>query len=319
MRWDLPSALTLSNNLLLPRRMNTTVRVMNTSADALNNLQVSANYPQELFGTESTPSFALPSGASSFAALEVNSRVVYFEKIIPVKLKLNRDCETIDQLTRFVFVPATPVSSVGLTVTIDSVALDKHPQVSLIMRAEVTETGQRVLDLSAENIILFENDRIVEEFQVKKYEPQNGGKADVCFVLDISSSMGDEIDQVQRYIGEFVDSLKHRGYDYQIALVCFSTHVDKNYSIDFIKSIAMFRLMLSRIRLWGGVEDSPGAMLYALENYHWRPDSKRTIIWVTDEPYPENIQKREPLINSLLAQGVTVHGIGPLELQTDWF
>ncbi|MDZ7370790.1 MAG: hypothetical protein ONB12_06455, partial [candidate division KSB1 bacterium] len=42
-------------------------------------------------------------------------------------------------------------------------------------------------------------------------------------------------------------------------------------------------------------------------------------IWVTDEPYPENIQKREPLINSLLAQGVTVHGIGPLELQTDWF
>jgi hypothetical protein len=141
--------------------------------------------------------------------------------------------------------------------------------------------------------------------------------ADVCFVLDCSGSMGDEIDQVRKNLGEFADSLASRGFDFRVAVVTFSTTVDKVW--DFTQDINLMKRNLASVQLWGGVEDSPGAMQLAADRLSWRTASKRTIIWVTDEPYPENIQKRDPLINTLLAKGITVHGVGPLTLQTEWF
>ena len=51
----------------------------------------------------------------------------------------------------------------------------------------------------------------------------------------------------------------------------------------------------------------------------FRPGSQRTIIWVTDEPYPEDNYSKQQIVNRMLAMGITVHGVGLLSLQTEWF
>lgn len=317
-RWDMPSALTLENNLLFPRKLMTTAPVMNTGS-YLDNLQLAVTFPKELSGTESSAPFSTQAGSSAFLPVQVNSKEIYEDKIVPVTLTVHRGTEIIDQLLRYVYIPATPVSDVGLTVTIDSVMIDKHPQVSLVMHGEVTETGAKLLNLLPENVFLYENDRRISEFEMKKFSGGGASLADVCFVLDISGSMGDNINQVRNNIGEFADVLAQNGFDFRVAVVPFCDYVDDRWMMNFTTDIEAVKRNLANIILWGGTEDSPGAMQYAADNLSWREGSKRTIIWVTDEPYPENILKRQPLINTLLAKGITIHGVGPLELQTDWF
>jgi len=70
--------------------------------------------------------------------------------------------------------------------------------------------------------------------------------------------------------------------------------------------------------LWGGIENSPAA-LYRASELSWRPDSRRTIIWITDEAYPEDLYTKKEVVDRMLMMGISVNGIGLTELQTDWF
>jgi hypothetical protein len=128
--------------------------------------------------------------------------------------------------------------------------------------------------------------------------------------------MGNEINAVRENIVEFADSLVARGFDFRIGVVTFSTTVDDVW--DLTNNVQQIQANLAGIQLWGGVEDSPAA-LYRATELSLRPGSKRTIIWITDEPYPEDRYTKEQIVDRMLSQDVTVHGVGLLELQTDWF
>ena len=78
------------------------------------------------------------------------------------------------------------------------------------------------------------------------------------------------------------------------------------------------RRNLASIRLWGGIEDSPAA-LYRATELSLRPGSRRNIIWITDEPYPETSYTKVEIVNRMLAMDITVHGVGLKRLQTEWF
>ncbi|RQW02502.1 VWA domain-containing protein, partial [candidate division KSB1 bacterium] len=171
------------------------------------------------------------------------------------------------------------------------------------------------LALERNNVLLYENEERIRDFTMSKF---GGGSSlvDVCFVLDCSGSMGDNIAAVRDNLGEFADSLSERGFDFRVAVVTFSTTVDDVW--DFTNDIELMKSRLAGVDLWGGIEDSPSA-LYRASELSWRPGSRRTIIWITDEEYPEQNYTQEQIVNRMLALDIKVHGVGEAYLQTDWF
>ncbi len=316
LRWDMPTALSLEQNILFPKTLRTSVRTMNNSASHTNNVQIRVTYPNEFDGTEKTNAFSVRSGHSAFEQIVVHSKERYEDLVVPIELFCQSGGQIVDRLRRNIFIPATPVSDEGLIVTIDSILTASYPEVSLVFSAENEESGQRLLNLQNENVFLYENENRVPDFSMQKYGGGGSQLADVCFVLDCSGSMGDNIRAVRNNLGEFADSLRERGYDFRVAVVTFSTTVDDVW--DFTNDVELTKQRLAGVDLWGGVEDSPAA-LYKASELSWRPGSKRNIIWVTDEPYPEHTYTKEQIVNRMLSMDIKVHGVGLLELQTDWF
>ena len=315
LRWDMPHALALQNNTLFPRSISTKIRVMNTLSSH-GNVKIRAVYPPELSGQEETHPFDVPSKQSLYPLLQVESKAIYEERIVPVRLRCLKSDRLVDELVRTIRIPATPISYEGLDISIDSTSQLNYPEIDVIFEVKKEETGMPILDLKKDNIFLFENDQRFREFNLKKFSQSGGGLADVCFVMDCSGSMGDEISAVRNNIGEFADSLKSRGYDFRIGVVTFSTTVDDVW--DFTDDIPLIKDRLAGVDLWGGTEDSPSA-LYKASELSWRPGSQRTIVWITDEPYPEHNYTQEQIVNRMLSLGIKVYGVGLNSLQTDWF
>ncbi len=316
LRWDMPTALSIEDNLLFPRRLNTIVRVMNTSGNVINTVSIDAQFPPELQGEWMPADFSIDSASSFYQPMTVITKEIYEDIVVPVQIECEQNGRLLDQLTRNIFIPATPVSDEGLIVKVDSLWLTNDSQVNLVFNVEKEETGQKILNLQKENVLLYDNDARVRDFSLDKYGEGGAGLADVCFVLDCSASMGDNINAVRDNLGEFADSLRARGFDFRIAVVTFSTTVDDVW--DFTDDVELMKDRLASIVLWGGIEDSPAA-LYRASELSWRPGSKRNIIWITDEPYPEESYTKQQIVDRMLALDIRVHGVGLLELQTDWF
>lgn len=316
LRWDMPQSLTLQNNKLFPRTISTKIRVMNTTKSSHGNVKIRAVYPSKLSGQGETPQFNVPSKQSLYPLLQVESKEIYEERIVPVRLRCIKGDRLMDELVRTILIPATPISYEGLEISIDSTSQFNYPEIDVIFEVKKEETDMPVLDLKKENIFLFENDQRIREFNLKKFSQSGGGLADVCFVMDCSGSMGDEISDVRRNIGEFADSLKSRGYDFRIGVVTFSTTVDDVW--DFTDDIPLIKDRLAGVDLWGGIEDSPSA-LYKASELSWRPGSQRTIVWITDEPYPEHNYTQKQIVDRMLSLGIKVYGVGLTSLQTKWF
>lgn len=315
LRWNLPTALTLSNNVLFPKDLTGTLQCINTSHNNYDNARLLFDSPYEVYADAEFVDLTIPA-AGLYTPFELHSREIYEEKIVKFCIICTHNGAVLDSLSRYIYIPATPVSDTGLLVSIDSLITSSYPNVNMIFSGEVEETGQKLLNLRKENIFLYENNSRIMSYDLEKFQGGGTALADIVFVLDVSGSMGDEINQVRNYLGEFADSLVARDFDYQIGVVTFSTTID--LVIDMTKDINFIKTKLSQIQLWGGVEDSPAA-LYRATQLSLRPGSKRNIIWVTDEEYPETSYSKTQIVNRMLEMDFTVHGVGPLYLQTTWF
>ena len=317
MRWDAPSYLTTQTNKLFPRDFETRVHIGGTCESPASNLRLRLEVPYELTGTVSSTAFSVAADEIVSRPVTLHSTEIYEDRIAELVLScLDGDGNEIDRLVRRVFIPATPVSDSGLVVSVDSLDMSDLPNVSLYFTVEEEASGRRILDLRKDNIFLYEQDQRIRDFTLEKAKSGGALLADGVFVLDVSVSMTEEINAVRDNLGEFADSLAARGYDYRIGVVTFSTTIDHVW--DFTDDIEQIRRNLAGITLWGGVEDSPLA-LYRATELSFRPGSKRTIIWITDEPYPEHSYTKEQIVDRMLAMGITVHGVGLTSLQTDWF
>ncbi len=315
-RWDLPNYISLDSGIIFPVEMKTSFEVSNTTQNSIPDAKLTLNLPGAIKSDIQEFSMDLESGSSSSKQIDLRTRIIYEERIVDLIAEISENNIILDSFIRKMYIPATPVSDTGLVVLNDSVSIANFPEMELIFSVEQAATGQRILDLSEDNIFLFENSARVQDFSLGKFSGGVSNLADVVFVLDVSGSMGDEKDQVVAYLQEFADSLVSRGYDYQIGLVTFSTDIDR--TIDLTKDIEYIRQVLNSISLWGGVEDSPLA-LYRASELSFRPGSRRNIIWITDENYPEHSYTVEQIVNRMLLMDITVHGVGLLSLQTDWF
>lgn len=127
--------------------------------------------------------------------------------------------------------------------------------------------------------------------------------ADIVFIIDSTSSMGEEIEDVIRTINEFVNILKEKEINYRLGLIEFRDYpivmcgmpedfpsmvYDFNNK-DFTKDINEFSNKLNQITLGDG-NDKPEAHLTAIknasENLVWgnQENLKKIIILLSDAP-----------------------------------
>lgn len=318
MRWDVPGFLAIENNLLFPRSFDTYFDITNLTASNKSNLSLKLEYAIEVFGATSSFSISVPANQTVYQKINLQSKEMYEDNVAELSVRLEGDGQLLDAMKKHVFVPAIPVSDTGLVCKIDTVMTSKYPDIGLIFEADVAATGQKLGGLQGENIFLYENGIRIKHFALGKDTTGGVSMADVVFVLDCSGSMGDDIEKVRNNINEFSDSLLARGVDFRLGVVTFSTTIDKVY--DFTSDVELFKSWLASIQLWGGVENSLGA-LYRATELSFRPMSKRTFVWITDEPYPIYPQidlSVQDVVNRLLFCDVTVHSISLTSLQTQW-
>ncbi|MEJ2055790.1 MAG: VWA domain-containing protein, partial [Calditrichaceae bacterium] len=308
--------LSIDNNRLFPRDYETSFEVYNLTDETIENLELIINTPTGFSLGDSESHVTIPSGYPAYPQVNLQSNLVYEDYIVGLTARLEVGGEVLDEISRNVYLPATALSDTGLTITNDSLSVINFPDVNLIFGIEINQTEQKVLNLRKENIFLFENGERIRDYSFDKFTIGGSNLADIVFVLDCSGSMQDNIDAVRDNLNEFADTLTAKGYDYRIGVVTFSTTVDDVW--DFTTDIEQVKDNLSGINLWGGVEDSPAA-LYTATELSWRAGSRRNIIWITDEPYPEDSYTKEEIVDRMLFMGITVHGVGLNELQTDWF
>lgn len=317
MRWDMTRFLSLENNVPFPKSLGTFVEIYNADNSSLTG-ELNFTFPDQLFSNNSDYNFSVSGNDFHYQRVLMQAKELYEDAVVEVGVDLKKGSSVIDSFKRHVFMPAVPLSDTGLVCAIDSLITSRYPEISLLFEVQREKTGQRITNLSNENIFLYENDQRIREFSLSPDTTGGVTAADVVFVLDCSGSMGDDIAAVRSNIGEFADSLVARNIDLQLGVVTFSTTIDEVH--DFTSNVEEFKGWLAGIDLWGGRENSLGA-LYQATQLSFRENSKRTIVWITDEDYPVapeiNLTVQE-VVDQLLLYGITVHSIGLENLKTQW-
>ncbi len=208
-------------------------------------------------------------------------------------------------------------------VSIDSLDISTPPNVNIIFSSEIEETGQKLLNLRRENVLLFQNMSPISRFTFAKDTTGGASAADIIFVLDVTGSMGNIIDAVKNNIIEFADSLSQRSVDYRLAMVTFLDIIENVYP--FTSNVNDFKNLVAQQNAHGGgdaPENSLDALLRASQ-YDFRENAKKIIIWLTDVNYhiADNVtsQTIQQVVNALLQKELLVHAIGPESYKQQYY
>ncbi|HEX2865549.1 MAG TPA: VWA domain-containing protein [Ignavibacteriales bacterium] len=321
LRWDIPQFFALNNGLVFPEKLDTYLELNKTGNTSFTNGALQLSLPSEM--TSSKTEYSYGASVPGYQNLEVTPRIIYENKIAEVSVKLLDGTNVIDEIHRFVFIPATPVSDSGLIVKIDTLMSSRFPSMALTFEVTREDKGNKITTLAPENIFLYENSSRITDFTFGKDTSGGATSADIVFVLDVTGSMGNEIDAVKNNIIEFADNLSKEGIDYQLGLVTFLDEVENKYP--FTKDVQAFQQNIAAQYAHGG-GDGPENSLQALldaSRFNFRQNSKRIVVWITDAEYHENDSytslKRQTVIDSLLINGIVVNAIGEKIFKSDFY
>ncbi|HTX20013.1 MAG TPA: VWA domain-containing protein [Bacteroidota bacterium] len=322
-RWDVPSFLTLDNGVMFPSGFTATVDVFNQhSSSVTSTLKVLPNTLITNTGTDKTLVIGVQGHGYAPIPLEVSE--VYEPTVTDLILSTTETLQgSPDSLIIPVFIPPTPVSDTGLTVTIDSLAKRGASGISIFFEAMRNATKEKLVSLKSTNVFLYEDDLRIPSFVLGKDTSGGKNSEDIVFVLDVTGSMSNQIDGVKNNITEFADSLTSRGVDYRLALVTFLDAVENVYA--FTSSVATFKDEVSLQYAHGGGDLPENSLdaLYTASQLPYRSDAGRVIVWITDDRYHEKddvtTRDRQSVVNALLANDIVVNSIGTAMYQTDWY
>lgn len=321
LRWDMPQFVALEGGLLFPQKLETYLEIKKTGTKLINNGTLKVGMPAEF--TSSKTEYSYGSSVPVYQNLEISPRIIYEDKIAEFALALYDGTEMVDELHRFVYLPATPVSDSGLVVKVDTLISSRFPNMSLSFEVTRKDKGSRITTLSPENIFLYENSSRLTSFTFGKDTSGGASQADLVFVLDVTGSMGNEIISVKNNIIEFADSLSASGVDYQLGLVTFLDIIEGKFP--FTKDVQAFQQLIGAQYAHGG-GDMPENSLQALLDasaFNFRPDSKRIIVWITDAQFHEKDTytplTRQTVLDSLLIKGIVVNAIGTKDYKSSYY
>ena len=334
LRSQLPNALTETNGLVFPRQFQAFTEVYNNSGSTLNALAYTLRTDQ-LSEDWTGTSFALGSHSKQYHHIPVNLPEIFENRVYPLTLELNQNGQPEDILVRNCFIPASPYSDTGLVVSVDSILLADYPQVSARFSASIENTGQYLFNLETENVFLYEDQSRILDYSLIRDTTGNTDAADVVFVLDVTGSMGGEINGVKDNLSEFTDRLAEQGVDFRLAMVTFLDVVENIY--DFTSDVELFQTYIDDQYAHGGGDWRENSLdaLYTASQLQFRDAASRIFIWITDAGYhiesgPTDLSV-EQVVDALLANAITCHAVAgsdirveycePISLPTggDWF
>ncbi|OAA30663.1 hypothetical protein AT15_09540 [Kosmotoga arenicorallina S304] len=148
-------------------------------------------------------------------------------------------------------------------------------------------------NLTPDNLLLFEDGKAQGFVMVKESEVRIG--ADIVFLVDVTGSMGTEIQGVKNSMMNFLQDLEDAGLDVKVGIVPYGDYVPASpTSTDNIGFDPPYLGLVDPTTAasytqdldvgWGadGPENAYGAIMFAWDNMSWRSGSQRVIIWLTD-------------------------------------
>jgi len=320
-RWDLPLFLSMENNLLFPDKMKSLLSITNTGTTGLEDLTVNILLPSPLMVASDTLQVSIGPEQTVNRQVTAQCDIIYEDMVVDAQIDVRQNNILIEQILRPVYVPATPVSDTGLAIVNDSVSTVNFPGIDIIFSCAVNATGQRILQLNNNNIFLYENENRIRDFTLTKYQTEGADEVDFVFVLDVTGSMGGEIEDVKDNIVEFTDSLSVKGVNYRLAMVTFLDEVENVYN--FTSDVNTFKSYVDLQQAHAG-DDTPENSLQALmtaSQLNFRPAARRIFIWITDADFHESdwatTLTAEAVVNELLQKSIVVHCVGDINNYAD--
>jgi len=187
------------------------------------------------------------------------------------------------------------ITEAPLSVKINSLNPSNFPFIYLNVAVDTFGTG--ISTLSTEHFEVYENNlKQTDYFEVTPPEESGGSRlSDIVFVLDVTGSMSEEIDQVKANMEEFVDSLAASDIDYGVGFVVFGdvtyTYNDGNFYYDKETILSIIdNIQLGEHGIGTG-DDTPENQLQAMADgalFNYRPGAQKVEIMITDAYAHEN-------------------------------
>lgn len=157
--------------------------------------------------------------------------------------------------------------------------------------------------------------------------PERALALDVCFVIDTTGSMGDEIARIQQSLLAVTRRLRELGqeFDLRYAAVLYKDLGDEYLTSahPFTSDIAAFDQALAAIGAGGGgdgPESLNQALAVAVNDMSWREGAARVAFVITDAPphmdYPGDVPYGKSLV-AAVARGVRLHAVAASGLDAD--
>jgi Mg-chelatase subunit ChlD len=321
LRWDLPGFASLDDGIVFPRDFSSWVALTNMSAGYKSGLSVQLTPSLPLQSSATLRTTDISGNGFQYVSFPLSVNEVYEDQVAPMLLVCSEGGVPVDSLVRPFFVPATPVSDTGLTVTIDSIITSSYPQISLLFQAQMSSTLQKLYNIAPENVFLYDNGTRISDVTLGKELGDGSGQVDIVFVLDVTGSMTEEITGVKNNILEFADSLVKRGVDFRLGMVTFLDVIENVY--DFTSNAQQFKNNVALQYAHGGDDTPENSLdaLYRASQMQFRESANKIFIWITDADYHEKdwatARTKQEVLDRLLLLDIVVNAIGAPMYQTD--
>ncbi len=261
LRWDLPNFISMNGGLMFPQSLESYVEINPAGGSEISSGTLNINVSSPL--TAATTEFGLPliNTNPAYIKTQISSKITYEDKVVKVTAQVMSGTKILDEISRNVFVPQTPVSDTGLVVAVDTVISSGYPDIAFTFHAKVKATDRLIGGINADNVFLYENSERINDFQIMRDTTGGVTAADIVFVLDVTGSMSSIIDAVKNNIVEFADSLEQRGIDYRLGMVTFLDVVENTYA--FTGDVQTFKSYVAAQYAHGG-GDGPENSLQGL-------------------------------------------------------
>ncbi|MCK9224715.1 MAG: VWA domain-containing protein [Candidatus Muirbacterium halophilum] len=260
-------------------------------------------------------------GVEGQNTLEISNRVIFIDEednVADVMRKINAEETTVEASiynSRLVLESklagtnnlikfgenSTALSALGLNNDIDS-PYSLIPSNTVISILNITDSNKVVsLGRFESNDRLFDKEEFkrldgtefdlsnislqVNNLLARKYEPK---EVDIAFIIDITGSMGAEIDTLKTALDDVVTRLKDHNVDPRFAFMAYADDIHIHPRYDFIKDVDEAKNYIQTIRDLvgtpgiGGREDLHHAMDWSIDNFTWLSKEKY-VIALTDE------------------------------------
>lgn len=199
----------------------------------------------------------------------------------------NKNTDSIDKTYEYLQKAKVKAAKKEIEVTVRSVDISEFPVIKIIIEA-YNRLGEPLQALSADSLFVYEDGEPKEIIEVEKLPVPDKIEVDFVFLIDITGSMQQKIDQVRRNISKFTSSLMSRGIDYRTGLIMFSDQIERVYQPT--NRVSDFLYWLENVKARGGYDEKENALEAiekAVEEIKYRNNAQKVLVMVTDAPYHE--------------------------------